>query len=54
MTQWVSPGYFAVLDIPVVTGRGFAAEDGARGSVVVNEALARYCWPDGSRSAASR
>jgi predicted permease len=48
LTQWVTPGYFNALEIPVIAGRNLVAEDAARGSIVVNEALARYCWPDGS------
>jgi hypothetical protein len=47
LTQWVSPAYFRVLEIPLEAGRSFAPEDGGRG-VVVNETFARLCWPDRS------
>jgi predicted permease len=40
----VSPSYFSVLDIPIVTGRSFVADDPDRGLVVVNETLARLLW----------
>jgi predicted permease len=45
-TQRVSPDFFEVLSIPVLAGRGLLPEDRARGSIVVNETLARQCWPD--------
>ena len=47
--QGVTPDYFAVMRIPVVKGRGFAAADrpDAPPVVVINEALARRHWPDG-------
>lgn len=44
----VSPGYFATMGIAVVGGREFLPGDN-RGSprvVVINETLARTCWPD--------
>ena len=50
MAGWtfVSPGYFEVLDIPLLRGRTFRARDdaGAPGVVVINEALARQLFPD--------
>lgn len=40
--QTVSPGYFAVLSIPVVTGRSLASDATASSrEIVVNEAFAR-------------
>jgi len=43
-TQRVSQAYFDVLRIPVVAGRNFLPEDRGRGSILVNETLARLCW----------
>jgi predicted permease len=42
----VGPGYFALLDIPVLQGREFTAEDGpsAPAVAVVNESMARRFW----------
>ena len=47
--RYVSASYFAVLDIPVVRGRGFteAERSTATGVVVVSETLSRTLWPDG-------
>jgi predicted permease len=44
-----SPGYFEVLDIPVLRGRSFTADDGpgAAPVAIINEALAKRYWPDG-------
>jgi predicted permease len=44
MSLKVSPGYFDVLRIPVLTGRSFTPGEGA-GTVIVNQALARRQWP---------
>ena len=43
----VSPGYFAVFKIPVVSGRVFTERDdgGAAPVVVINQAMARKFWP---------
>jgi hypothetical protein len=44
----VSPGYFAVLDLPIVRGRGLTAGDGTTAPVlpaVISEAMARRYWP---------
>jgi predicted permease len=43
----VSPGHFATLRIPLVSGRDFTPrDDGAGGGVaIVNETLARRFWP---------
>ena len=43
----VSPEYFDVLDIDVVTGRGFtqAERTADAGVVVVSETIARRLWP---------
>lgn len=40
----VSASYFATMDIPIVRGRGFAANDATR-SVIVNEAFVRRYFP---------
>lgn len=46
----VSPGYFESMETRPVGGRLFEASDGraARGAVVVNEAFARFVYPDGN------
>ena len=46
--EWVGPGYFRALAIPILRGRGFTTSD-TRGServAVVNETLARQLWPN--------
>jgi putative ABC transport system permease protein len=44
----VSPGYFAAMQIPILTGRAFSAQDTAEaaGVAIVDEAMARRFWPD--------
>lgn len=44
----VTPGYFSVVGIPVVRGRGFDAADltDRSGAVIVTETTARNFWPD--------
>ena len=46
----VSDSYFAALDIPMITGRGFSTTDRIETAAVaiVSESLARQLWPDGS------
>ena len=41
------PNYFRTIGIPVVTGREFTHRDvlNAPGVIVVNESMARFCWP---------
>jgi len=48
--RWVSPGYFHALGIPLLQGREFTETDHERAAnvVVVDEALARRYWPQGS------
>ena len=48
--QYVSPGYFRSMGIPVVAGRGLESGDAERrdGAVVVSATLARHWWPHGS------
>jgi ABC-type antimicrobial peptide transport system permease subunit len=41
----VSPGYFDVLRIPLVRGRGFTDADDGRPVAIVNETMARRHWP---------
>jgi putative ABC transport system permease protein len=43
----VTPGYFATIDIPLLQGRDFTAQDrgSTPGVVVVNQTLARRFWP---------
>ena len=58
--QVVTPGFFEVMEIPVVRGRRFAATDRFSeqqladtsegrysGVAIINEAMARRFWPDG-------
>lgn len=46
----VSPGFFATLRIRLKEGREFASSDTSDrpAVVVINEAFARACWPEGS------
>jgi predicted permease len=46
----VSPGYFATLGIRLKEGREFASSDTSDrpAVVVINEAFAHACWPEGS------
>jgi predicted permease len=46
----VGPGYFDVIRMPLVAGRGFEAADrqDSPGVAVVNEGFAREFWPSGS------
>jgi predicted permease len=48
-TTRVSPGYFAVLGIPIVGGRTFSDDEARAGDavVVVSESAARRLWPNG-------
>lgn len=43
-----SPGYFPAMGIPVLSGRGFSAQDdaSASGVVVISKAMAEELWPD--------
>jgi putative ABC transport system permease protein len=49
-SQWMSvtPGYFNLFRIPILRGRDFTENDkaGAPNVVLINEALARKCWPN--------
>jgi predicted permease len=49
----VAPGYFAVLQQPLVAGRDVAPSDGAAGGrvAVVNQTLVRRLWPDAAGEA---
>jgi predicted permease len=47
MSLKVSPAYFDVLRIPVLTGRTFTRGDG-EGSVMINRTLAQRLWPGGN------
>lgn len=47
--SWVSPGYFRTLQIPILAGREFSAEDSTRGAVqnaVINRTLAQRLFGD--------
>jgi putative ABC transport system permease protein len=48
-TQYITPGYFGTLQIPLVRGRDFSAADTgkSRGVAIVNESFARRFWPTG-------
>ena len=41
-----SPGYLEILRIPLVGGRDFTAGDTARPVAIINEVMARQCWPN--------
>ncbi len=43
-----SPGYFPAMGIPVLSGRGFGAQDDASAAavVVISRAMAEQLWPD--------
>ena len=43
----VAPGYFDLMDVPIVRGRPLGPDDGegAAPAIVVNETLARQLWP---------
>ena len=49
-SKWMSitPGYLSLFKIPVLRGRDFTENDkaGAPDVVLINEALARKCWPN--------
>jgi predicted permease len=47
---FTSPGYFEVLGIPLLRGRGFGDDDTAAAPpvAVINAELARLYWPDGA------
>jgi hypothetical protein len=49
----VSPGYFTLMGIPIVDGRGLQAADSGRPVIVVNETMARRYWP-GRRAVGQR
>jgi len=44
--RMATPGYFATLGLPLVSGREFTAQDGmtAPAVIIVNESLARRAW----------
>ena len=44
----VSPGYFELLQIPLVQGRTFRPTDADQDVIVINETMARQLWPAGS------
>jgi predicted permease len=46
--NWITPGYFEALRIPLRKGRNFTAEDrlGTQPVVVIDENLARQYWPN--------
>src|SRR5262249_27845594 len=45
----VSSGYFQVLRIPLIRGRGFADSDraGTQGVAIINQTMAHQLWPGG-------
>jgi putative ABC transport system permease protein len=47
--NWVGPGYFKTLGVPLLRGREFTGADALapddREGVIVNQALARLLWP---------
>lgn len=48
-TDAISPGYLALMNIPVLAGRAFSPSDGVAGNVaLINESLARRDFPHGN------
>jgi putative ABC transport system permease protein len=45
MIHAVTPGYFEILGIPVLRGRGFNAQDTQSNVVVISKAMAEKQWP---------
>jgi predicted permease len=43
-----SLGYFSAMGIPLVSGRFFTEEDWIGSNIVINAAMAKRFWPDGS------
>ncbi len=50
VTNWVSPGYFTTIGIPLIAGRDFTVQDGPQTQkvVIVNEFLAKHYYPNGA------
>lgn len=46
-TRSVSPGYFAVMEIPLRMGRPLDAHDYGTQNIIVNEGIAQRFWPHG-------
>jgi hypothetical protein len=48
MFDYLVPGYFAAMDIPILRGRGIVESDrsGKRRVAVINETMANLHWPD--------
>jgi putative ABC transport system permease protein len=48
--QMVTPGYFATMEIPLVSGRAFTEHDDSTSpsAIVVSESMARAYWPNQS------
>ncbi len=46
----ITPGYFQVMGIPIVSGRRFSRQDGENAPLVaiVNQTMAKRYWPDAS------
>lgn len=46
--RMATPQYFETLGLPIISGRGFSAQDriDAPRVIVINESLARMAWPD--------
>lgn len=48
ITNYVDPGFFSALGIPLIRGGGWSGDGGGRSTeVVVSKALATRFWPDG-------
>jgi predicted permease len=44
--RWVSPGYFATIQLPLISGRLLNASDEGKRYAVVSELTARTLWPN--------
>lgn len=47
LMRYITPGYFAVMKVPILAGRNFAGSDNLQAApvIVVNQTLARRNWP---------
>jgi predicted permease len=43
--QAVTPGYFKILGLSILRGRGFDSQDAQSNAVIVSQAMAEQCWP---------
>jgi predicted permease len=44
--RWVSPGYFATIQLPLISGRLLSASDEGKHYAVISQLTSRTLWPD--------